>query len=108
MTFWGLCHTIFLVKPIEWDKEKNKRIKTERGISFEEVVRIIQKDEVLVTSSHPNKKRYPNQKVFIVNIKEYAYVVPYVEDEKKYFLKTVFPSRKMTKKYITKGKDEKI
>jgi uncharacterized DUF497 family protein len=92
-----------------WDKEKNKRLKSERGISFEQVARIVKTSKVLDSINNPNKKRYPNQKVFIININEYVYAVPYVEDKKKYFLKTIFPSRKLSKKYLKKEKnDEKI
>jgi hypothetical protein len=52
---------------------------------------------------HPNKKRYGKQKVMIVEINEYVYLVPFVEDEEKVFLKTIIPSRKATEKYLLKG-----
>lgn len=91
------------MKYFDWDKEKNRKLKKERGISFEEVYALIQKEKILEVVDHPNQKRYPNQKIFIVIIDEYAYMVPFVEDEKKYFLKTIIPSRKMTKNYLKKG-----
>lgn len=50
--------------------------------------------------SHPNKEKYSNQKVLIVKLQNYIYVIPYVEDDEKYFLKTIIPSRKMTKHYL--------
>lgn len=56
-------------------------------------------DEVDVFD-HPNQKRYPNQKILVVLVDEYAYLVPYVESEAAIFLKTIIPSRKATKKYI--------
>ncbi len=55
---------------------------------------------LLDTIEHPNKKKYQNQRIFIVEINDYAYLVPFVEDERIIFLKTIIPSRKMTKKYL--------
>lgn len=49
---------------------------------------------------HPNKAKYPNQRVFVVEVDEYAYLVPYVESDNEIFLKTVIPSRKATKQYL--------
>lgn len=90
------------MKYIEWDEEKNKKLKEERGISFEDVFVLVEGGKVVEVIDHPNQKRYPDQKIFIIIINEYAYMVPFIEDEKKYFLKTIIPSRKMTKKYIKK------
>lgn len=91
------------MKYFDWDEEKNKRLKKERKISFESVVIAISEENVLDIVDHPNTKRYPNQKIYIVTINDYAYLVPYIEDEEKYFLKTIIPSRKMTKKYLRGG-----
>ncbi len=55
---------------------------------------------------HPNKKEYSGQKIFVVNVEAYVYLVPYVENEEIVFLKTIIPSRKMTKKYLRGDKDE--
>lgn len=87
------------MKIFDWDKEKNQRLKEERGIGFEDIVIAIDEGRLLVTLDHPKRV---NQKIYIVNVEEYAYVVPFVEDELKKFLKTIYPSRKMTKKYIIK------
>lgn len=92
------------MKNFDWDEEKNRKLKLERGIGFEDVVTAIDEGKLLVTIGHPNKERYPNQKIYIVNIEDYAYLVPFVEDREKKFLKTIYPSRKMTKKYIIKEK----
>jgi hypothetical protein len=54
---------------------------------------------------HPNQEKYKGQKIFIVNIDQYAYLVPFVESEQETFLKTIIPSRKATKKYL-RGQDE--
>lgn len=91
------------VKYFDWDKEKNIKLKHERGISFEEVVLAINEEKLLAAIEHPNIQKYPNQKIYIVNINNYAYIVPFVEDEEKQFLKTIVPSRKMTKKFLKGG-----
>ena len=87
------------MKHYNWDPSKNEKLKAERNISFEEVVfHIGQGDEVDVFE-HPNQERYPGQKISVVLIEGYAYLVPYVESETEIFLKTIIPSRKATKKY---------
>lgn len=88
------------MKYLDWDEEKNKKLKAERDISFEDVVIAIDSGGLLDIIGHPNQKKYPNQNVLVVNIGNYAYLVPFVEDSQKYFFKTIFPSRKMTKKYL--------
>jgi uncharacterized DUF497 family protein len=93
------------MKYFDWNVDKNDELIRERGISFEELVFCIMHDGLLDIIEHPNKENYPNQKIFIVNIDDYVYLVPFVEDEKIIFLKTIIPSRKMTKKYLG-DKDE--
>jgi uncharacterized DUF497 family protein len=88
------------MKKFRWNQEKNKQLKEERGVSFEDVVFYIQNGNLLATIKHPNPSKYQNQKVFIVNINNYAYSVPFVETEEEVFLKTIFPSRKYSKKYL--------
>lgn len=88
------------MKYFDWDKEKNEQLKAEREISFEEVVILLNERKILEQSPHPNQKKYPNQQIYIVEINGYAYVVPFVEDDEKIFLKTIIPSRKATKKYL--------
>jgi uncharacterized DUF497 family protein len=89
------------MKYFDWDAEKNEQLIQERGISFEEVLIAIEGGHLLDIVEHPNKAKYFNQRIFIVRIEDYAYLVPFVEDENKILLKTVIPSRKATKKYIT-------
>lgn len=89
------------MKPFEWNEEKNQKLKEERNISFEEAVDAIEANRVFGVIDHPNKEKYKNQKMFIIEINNYAYLVPYVETEEKFFLKTIFPNREATKKYIT-------
>jgi hypothetical protein len=90
------------MKYFEWSDEKNEMLKKERDISFEEVILAIEKGKLIDRRRHPNKNKYPNQFVFIVEIIEYVYVVQFVEDEGKIFLKTIYPDRKLTKKYLGK------
>jgi len=88
------------MKYFDWDPGKNVRLKKERGVSFEEVLIAVEEGDILDIIEHPNKGRYPNQRVFVIRLYEYAYLVPFVEDDEKIFLKTIVPSRKATKKYI--------
>lgn len=48
----------------------------------------------------PNDERYPEQRLFVVAVDDYAYLVPFVESEEELFLKTIIPSRKATKRYL--------
>jgi uncharacterized DUF497 family protein len=88
------------VKYFSWDNEKNLKLKTERNISFEEIAFHIEKQQVLDIVQHPNQEKYEGQKMFIININDYAFLVPFVEDEQEIFLKTIIPSRKATKRYL--------
>ncbi len=88
------------MKPFAWNIEKNELLISERGISFERVVYHIERNGLLDILKHPNSKKYPKQKLFVVRISNYAYLVPCVENEKKYFLKTIIPGRKAAKKYL--------
>ena len=88
------------MKYIDWDEEKNQKLKEERNISFEEVLVAIEDNQILDIVEHTNKDKYPNQKIIVVNINEYVYLIPFVEDEEKIFLKTIIPSHKATKIYL--------
>jgi len=95
------------MKYFSWDNEKNQFLKAERHISFEEVVFHLEKEHLLDIVQHPNQEKYKGQKIFIVNIDNYAYLVPFVESEQEIFLKTIIPSRKATKNYLRgQAKDE--
>lgn len=90
------------MKYFSWNEDKNVKLKIEREIGFEDVVNAFESGNLLDIVRHPNQKQHPKQKVLIVNINNYVFLVPFIEDEEKYFLKTIFPSRKMTKKYLIK------
>ena len=88
------------MKIFNWNSEKNRQLIEERGRSFEEAIFHIENGGLLDDICHPNALEYPHQKIFIVAIDHYAYLVPYVETEEEFFLKTVIPSRKFTKLYL--------
>ena len=90
------------MKYFTWNNSKNKQLKKERNISFEIVALLIASCKVLEIIEHPNKEKYANQFIFIVEYNDYAYLVPFAEDEKEIYLKTIIPSRTATKKYLRK------
>ena len=84
----------------KWNKEKNERLKTERGISFEQITMHVERGDLLDIVTHPNQSKYPNQQVLVVEINNYVYLVPFIENENGKFLKTIIPSRKATRDYL--------
>ena len=84
----------------KWDFIKNEKLKVDRGLSFEQVVMHIERGDVLDLVAHPNQKKYPGQQIIVVEINEYAYLVPFVESSEGKFLKTIIPSRKATRDYL--------
>jgi uncharacterized DUF497 family protein len=88
------------MKIFSWDADKNAWLKAHRGVSFEEVLFHIERGELLDRLAHPNKSKYPGQNLFVVNINDYAFLVPFVETEREVFLKTIIPSRKATRDYL--------
>jgi uncharacterized DUF497 family protein len=83
-----------------WDIDKNNLLKSERGISFEDVMFYIEKQKLLAIIKHSNQDKYPGQKMYIIEINNYVYLVPFVETDNEIFLKTIIPSRKATKNYL--------
>ena len=88
------------MKNYHWDVEKNAWLIESRGISFEEIVYYMNQGCVLDIIEHPNQNRYPGQRIFIIGINRYVYLVPFSESEDKVYLKTIFPSRKLTRQYL--------
>ncbi len=83
-----------------YDDKKNTKLRLERGICFEDAITAISNGDLLDIIPHHNKRKYPNQMILIINIDNYAYLIPYVEEDNVLALKTVFPSRKFTKLYL--------
>jgi len=94
------------MKSFRWNPEKNETVKAERGISFESIVVAIEAGGLLDILAHPNQARYPRQRVLVVACDNYAYLVPFVEEEDYGFLKTVIPSRKATRDYLNQGETD--
>ncbi len=82
----------------KWNAEKNKILFKKRNITFDEVVQAISDGYGISDVPHWNKEKYPHQRIITVMINDYAYLVPYVKDGDDYFLKTIIPSRKETKR----------
>jgi uncharacterized DUF497 family protein len=88
------------MKPFRWSVEKNALLQQERGLSFEQITVALESGGLLDIVAHPNAERYPRQRIMVVVIDDYAYLVPYVEEEDHLFLKTIIPSRKATREFI--------
>ena len=86
-------------KNYNWNEEKNELLKkSERKISFEKIISAIANKKLLDVIPSPTHKE---QLCFVVNVENYVYIVPFVEeDNKTIFLKTIYPSRKYTKYYL--------
>lgn len=93
------------MKPFHWNPEKNDALRDERGITFESIVVAIESGGLLDVLAHPNQAKYPKQGVFVVALYSYVYLIPFVEEEAFFFLKTVIPSRKATRDYLKEGED---
>ena len=91
------------MKPFRWGTEKNEALKVDRGISFESVVVAIESGGLLDILAHPNQAKCPLQRILVVAADNYAYVVPFAEEENYFFLKTIIPSRKATRDYLNEG-----
>jgi predicted DNA binding CopG/RHH family protein len=90
---------------ILWDPDKNRWLKENRGISFDEVLLSIAQGHIIDILAHPNPEKYPGQRIVLVNIKQYIYCVPFLETENGIYIKTVFPSRKYTRYYLGEVKE---
>lgn len=85
----------------DWSDEKSESLEKTRGICFEDVVIHVQNGDVLGVIKHPNKNRYPNQNIIVLDVEGYVYLVPYVKSRGIRFLKTIIPSRKATREYLS-------
>ncbi len=94
------------MKYFSWSNEKNEKLKRERGVSFEAVLFHIERGDLLDVLAHPNQDRYQGQRIFVVKIEDYAYLVPFVESEDEVFLKTIIPSRKATNTYLRQERQD--
>jgi hypothetical protein len=103
MTKGTRMFTIASMKPYRWSADKNETLQRDRHVSFEAIVVAIEGDGLLDVLQHSNAKKYPNQQVLVVAKDGYVYLVPLVEEESYFFLKTIIPSRKATREYLNVG-----
>ena len=89
---------------MRWNAEKSLSLKAERGVSFEEVLSAISQGGLLCIMDHPNRTKYGHQKMLVVRIRDYAYLVPCVESDNEIFLKSIMPSRKATRQFLSGDK----
>ena len=90
----------FFMGYYSWNEKKNERLKADRGMGFEQIVLHIARGDVLAIVDHPNKGKYSGQKILVVDVANYAYLVPFIENPEGKFLKTIIPSRKATRDYL--------
>jgi len=90
-----------------WNNEKNEELKRERRVSFEQIVLLIKNVNILDILEHSKKEKYQNQRLYVIDIDNYAYVAPFIDKKGERFLKTIFPGRKYTNIYLRK-KEKKM
>ena len=94
------------MKSFRWPPDKNGLLKQERGVSFEDITVAVEAGGLLEIVPHQNPTKYPRQKIMVVAVAGYAFLVPFVEEEDHFFLKTIIPSRKATREFIAKESDD--
>jgi len=94
------------MKPFRWSPDKNDLLKQDRGVSFEEITVAVEAGGLLEIVPHQNPAKYPRQKIMVVEVAGYAFLVPFIEEEDHFFLKTIIPSRKATRDFIAKESDD--
>ena len=89
-----------------WKEDKNNLLKKHRNISFEQIVLAIENKQIADVMEHPNKEKYKGQIFIMVELNNYIYVVPaYISDSgDECHLKTIYPSRKYTSKFLGEKK----
>ena len=93
------------MKLINWDREKNEWLRKNRGICFEDILFYLDNNFLIDDVEHPNQNKYSGQRMMVLNIVDYIYLVPYVESEDEIFLKIIIPSRRATKNYLEKNNE---
>jgi hypothetical protein len=86
--------------------DKNNWLRAVRGVVFDDVLFHIQAGDLLDVIEHGVPRKYPGQRIFVVAVDGYVYLVPFVETKDVIFPKTVIPSRKMTKRYLGSTRHE--
>lgn len=84
----------------EWDSAKNLLLRQTRGVGFEDIVAAIESGAVIDDASHFNPVRYPEQRILVIDLNSYVYLVPYEVRHQKMRFITIFPSRKQLRNYL--------
>lgn len=84
----------------DFNQEKSHQLLRDRGISFYEIIPLLDEEHILDIVEHPNQAKYHGQKIYIINVNNYVYLVPFVRAGNKIFLKIIIPSRKATAHYL--------
>ena len=87
------------IESIEWNQQKNEQLQRTRGVSFERVASLLLENAFLDVYDHPDQERYPRQQVVVIEMDDYVYLVPFIQEGGRFFLKTIIPSRKAKRKY---------
>ena len=82
-----------------WSDEKDRKLLSDRGVGFLDIVEAIAAGGLLDVLEHPNAAKYAHQKIFVVRLRNYVYLVPFVQGASEIALKTIIPSRKATRDY---------
>ena len=99
-----MVYDSLMIKKYHYNQIKNQKLKMERGVCFDEVIAWIEAGKIVAVVAHPNQEKYPEQEIYIIENDGYAYNVPFVVDGDTIFLKTIFPSRKATKRFLKTSK----
>lgn len=83
-----------------WDPLKNVYLKQTRGITFDEIIHA----KLLGITEHPI---HAHQNILIYEYKQYVWAVPCVINKNGTFLKTIYKSRKLMKKYNKENLNDK-
>jgi len=86
------------MKTVRWNAEKNEELRKKRGVCFEDVLAAVDNGDLLDVLENASPG-FEHQKCLVVRINGYPYVVPFVETDDELFLKTIFPSRRLKRKY---------
>ncbi len=85
----------------DWRPEKNAWLRKHRGISFDEIIIHLGRGDVWKIGPHPNQKRYPRQSIAFVIVNDYVHMVPFEIVGEVINLRTIIPSRKATRQYLS-------
>jgi hypothetical protein len=88
------------IKRFRWSAAKNASLQRERHVSFEQIVVAIESGGLIDILAHKNPRRYPRERVLVVADGGYVFLVPFVEEDEYFFLKTIIPSRKARRDYL--------